>query len=221
MRTKLAIVAFGLMANLAGAVSCLAAEPDPATLRPEDYVSADTFAQTITCPPIHMRRREAVSRNMARTFAYLWATMGEPSLLVRSRQIDRGELRTFRFTWLRSFDQPMLVRLDEQPGGRLRLTAKRLSGSGGYKPGPLDGSITRILTPEEAKRVRAQLALDRPDHFAAGDCERGKDGAEWVFEVAGAGSYHLSRRLSPRDGPVHDLGLTFLRLTGWPLEPIY
>jgi hypothetical protein len=43
------------------------------------------------------------------------------------------------------------------------------------------------------------------------DCEDrvGNDGAEWIIEGIKRGNYRLLSRWTPREGAIHELGLTF------------
>src|SRR4051812_34837791 len=56
----------------------------------------------------------------------------EPSLFEQSLKPPQATPASYRFTWLRSFHVPVIVRIDEGRDGVMHLTAKRLSGKGGY-----------------------------------------------------------------------------------------
>jgi hypothetical protein len=79
--------------------------------------------------------RSVVSDVEANGRRMFWRTAQEPSLYLASvRPQARGE-RTYRLTRLRSFDEPIVVRLDPPASGEMRLSARRLSGEGGYGGG--------------------------------------------------------------------------------------
>jgi hypothetical protein len=91
------------------------------------------------------------------------------------------------------------------------LTTKIGSGAGGYPPGKLILSRSRILTVQEAQLATSRLNASGLWHLPSYDRERaGADGAEWVIEAAAHGQYHLVSQWSPKDGPIRDLGEIFL-----------
>lgn len=126
---------------------------------------------------------------------------------------------TWRFTWLRSFHAPVVVRIEQTSPARMRLTAKRLSGKGGYDPGGVAETIERWLTPAEQERILA--AALQVQALETRDCSLKADGVRWIFESTVEGRRRMVDANSPGDGPLHDLGTVFLDLTGWPLEPRY
>jgi hypothetical protein len=126
-----------------------------------------------------------------------------------------------RFVWLRSFDKPVIVRIQEQPDGRARIEAKRLSGAGGYEPGEVEEHLLRDLTPAEFDGFKAMLKNAALARESAANCDAGIDGAQWVLEVIDGGKYSFFERWTPEQGAVRDVGLAMLRLTGFDLEPIY
>lgn len=128
---------------------------------------------------------------------------------------------SIRLTWLRSFHAPIIVRVDEISDGEFRLTAKRLSGKGGYGPGGIADSRVRALTSIEAATVRRTLAATDLFAIMPVGCAGGVDGAEWLLEARDAKRYHLARRWSPVGGPVREVGDLLLSFTGWSLDPIY
>jgi hypothetical protein len=126
-----------------------------------------------------------------------------------------------RFVWLRSFDKPMIVRIQEQPDGRARIEAKRLSGAGGYEPGEVEEHLVRDLAPADFAAFAAMVKDGALATEAASNCDAGIDGARWVLEVIDGGKYSFFERWTPEQGGVRDVGLAMLRLTGFDLEPIY
>ena len=148
-------------------------------------------------------------------FSSQLAAMGEPSLSCGSRKDT-----TYRFIWLRSFDHPVAVRIVESREQFL-LTAVELSGAGGYKPGHVLQRIERVFAKSQIGQL--QQALDSPAFWdrPTEDDRRGLDGSEWIIEGSKNGNYHVVVRWTPSDGPVHDLGMRFLELTGWRFERMY
>lgn len=143
----------------------------------------------------------------------------EPSLYRQSVQPSAGDpASSYRFTWLRSFHPPMTVRIDES-GGKLVLTAKRLSGDGGHRSNKRIGRmVRRELTRAESEKVRSLLNAART---VRSECEMYFDGAEWVAETRIGKSYHYAIQQSPETGPVREFGLYLLGLTGLRLDPVY
>jgi hypothetical protein len=126
-----------------------------------------------------------------------------------------------RFTWLRSFHRPVVVRINEQANGTAVIEAKMLSGAGGYEPGKIAKRVHRDLTASEWSALKAQIGRSELSHETPGNCDLGLDGAQWVLETVTDGRYAFFERWSPDDGSVRDVGVAMLRLTGFPLEPIY
>jgi hypothetical protein len=51
---------------------------------------------------------------------------------------------------------------------------------------------------------------------------RGTDGARWIIEaVEPSTGYTYINRWTPRDGPVREVGLHLLGLTGWKIDDVY
>lgn len=133
---------------------------------------------------------------------------------------SNSAMPVLRFTWLRSFDPPVTVRLIKQKDGAWNLVAKQLSGKGGYDPGTVNKVVNRRISVSEAAALEALMTrVMLPD--LSGDCEVGMDGAQWIIERSDAKGYHFISRFSPSDGPVRQVGLFLLNLTGWSLKPVY
>ena len=146
----------------------------------------------------------------------------EPSLYDAS--LRAGAPQALRFTWLRSFHRPLTVRVTQEKNGAWRVIAKELSGKGGYNPGHIARTINRQLRADETAALKSLLAVvELPD--LSGDCvlgdELGVDGAQWIIERTDERGYHFINRWSPSDGPVREVGLFLLRLTGWNYKPVY
>jgi hypothetical protein len=140
---------------------------------------------------------------------------GEPPLY---HAADRG---TVRFTWLRTFDAPIIVRVKGLETSSPQLIAKRLTGKGGYAPGPVEATLKRRLTPVEAASIRTTLARTRIFSAPTSSCRMGTDGAEWLIEGNDRAGYHAVSDWSPDKGAVRETGLALLKLTGWNIDPIY
>jgi len=145
----------------------------------------------------------------------------EPSLFEQSLTPKSNSGNSYRFTWLGTFHAPVMVRIDENARGQMFLTAKRLTGKGGYEPGRIDKIIQRQLTPAESARLRRALGSGDLAQLKPTPCDRGLDGAVWIVEVRTGETYYVVTRWSPQTGPVRNIGLSFLILTGWDNRPIY
>lgn len=101
----------------------------------------------------------------------------------------------YRFIWLRSFDHPVVIRI-ECPE-KCHLSAKMLSGSGGYDPGRVSRRRERTLSKEE--KGRFMELLSRVNDYPGDKMNRvnGPDGAQWVFEEAGDADYEAIDVWSP------------------------
>jgi hypothetical protein len=149
------------------------------------------------------------------------AAAKEPSLFEQSLKPPQDMVASYRFTWLRSFHAPIIVRIDEERSGVMQLTAKRLSGQGGYDPGHLDGVINRPLTAKEGEDVhRAFLASDFAT-FRPNPCDIATDGAQWVVEARAGGKYRVVHQQSPQKGPIGRIDLVLLSLTNWKIGLVY
>lgn len=195
-----------------------AAEKQPVA----DYLSDALLRPSMTCPSYVPGRSTSldppVSAFEADWYVQTWRGLGEPSLYQASLSPVGQRRHSYRITWIRSFEPTILVRLDEQTGGRMRMTARRPS----FDPDGPGNHIDRMLTVTETAKFRRALRLSAIFQAAAADCPRlGTDGAQWIFDANDAGTYRFAHRWSPGGGPVFDVGLTMLKLTGWPLDPIY
>ncbi len=152
-------------------------------------------------------------------FSRHWRAANEPSLYTQSEK--QGVLRSERFTWLRSFHAPVFVRIDWLPNDQIRMTAKELTGRGGYDPGEIARTEQRILSADEGERLEEARDRLRPFQRPAELCGGGLDGARWILESAEAGNYIYITRWSPEAGPVRAYSLMLLDLTGWRYEHVY
>lgn len=149
------------------------------------------------------------------------AAAEEPSLFEQSLKQPQDRVASYRFTWLRSFNAPIVVRIDEERNGVMHLTAKRLSGRGGYEPGHLDGVITRPLTAKEGADARRAFAASDFATFKPNPCDIATDGAQWVVETRAGGTYHVVHQQSPQKGPILRIGTALLSLTNWKIGLVY
>lgn len=140
-----------------------------------------------------------------------------------------GGLGVLRFTWLRSFHAPVMIRVEATADADLQLTARELSGAGGYDPGRIARRLERRLSPEESERLLTFLSetrvLELPPSDACPVAENGDliihgDGAHWIIEANGPGGYHYIDRWSAEE-PVRGLGLHLISLTGWTYDRVY
>ena len=143
----------------------------------------------------------------------------EPSLY-RASLTPEAAARSLRFTWLRSFHDPIVVRIERSADGSVRLTAGQ--NARGRREGSLTRRLTRNLTSDEVRELDAVLTRaalpDQPPKL----CERGADGARWIIEaVEPSTGYTYVNRWTPRDGPVREVGLHVLGLTGWRIADVY
>jgi hypothetical protein len=134
----------------------------------------------------------------------------EPSLLQLSKT---PSAESYRFLWLRTFHHPIAIRLELRNDGIGILSTKVATGSSGFPQKgahPLE-NISRPLT-----REQTQSFLERINRVGFWTVQKesedqgGEDGAEWIIEGVKQGNYRVVRRWSPTEGPVHELGLTFV-----------
>lgn len=142
---------------------------------------------------------------------------GEPSLVSSAEAAPESALH-LRFTWLRSFHPPVVVRVSATSADEMKMTAKLLSGAGGYEPGKIVRQVDRPLNAAETGRLENFLERSRLLQQSAETCDQGLDGARWIVEVVKDGSYYFIDRWTPDKGPVREFGLLMLDLTGWSIK---
>jgi len=127
---------------------------------------------------------------------------------------DTGSV--YRFTWIPSFNPTVVVRVESGANG-YRITAKSLSGAGGYEPGSLAHMTTYELDDADMEKFAELLTAARFWELPTDpppDGTEGADGAQWVLEGLENGRYHVVDRWSPRpDGP----DAAYRRLGEWLL----
>ena len=110
----------------------------------------------------------------------------------------------------------MIFRISEEPDGRLRMIAKRLSGKGGYDPGALKDQVERFLTSDE--QTRFQKALTSVDAVLVGpvdNCVIVLDGDELILERTQAGHYDVGQRVWRQGQPMAAMSTLLSGLAGW------
>lgn len=152
-------------------------------------------------------------------YSRFWRAAEEPSLYLQSQKAKA--LRSERFTWLRSFHEPVFIRLDWLSDGHVRMTAKELTGAGGYDPGGIGRTNQRLLSGEELERLDTARGSLKPYQRPAVVCSGGVDGARWILEALEAGDYVFIDRWTSDGGPVRTYGQMLIDLTGWRYEHIY
>ena len=141
--------------------------------------------------------------------------MAEPSL---SCGLRPGQ--EYRFTWLRTFHHPVVVRVSQNQG-RVSLTAIELNGAGGYEPGKVLRRKEATLSNAQFRDLQAALAGASFWSIPTTEENSGLDGAEWIVEASDNGRYHVVVRWSPNDGPIHALGMQFLKIANWQFKDVY
>lgn len=143
----------------------------------------------------------------------------EPSLVDGSKNLKN---HVYRFLWLRSFHAPIAVRLVVRENGSGFVVFRRTSGKGGYEPGRLVVNRTKQLSSRDVSwfldLIEEQKFWDLPTTERDPDVIT-LDGAQWVLEGVKQGKYHVVDRWSPDKGPVRNLGLTLMQLSGF--RPYY
>jgi hypothetical protein len=89
------------------------------------------------------------------------------------------------------------------------------------RPGTISKRLDRDLTLAEVGRLRAIMAHTRVFDLPPKACDLGLDGAQWLMEGVDARGYHFVGRWTPEQGPVRELGMVLLGLTGWQFRDVY
>ncbi|CAN5691382.1 hypothetical protein BH10CYA1_BH10CYA1_04240 [soil metagenome] len=134
--------------------------------------------------------------------------MGETSI----QTLPKPKIQfVFRFLWLRTFHHPMAICVTKYSDGKTTLSAKELSGQGGYEPGHLIKEVHVDWTKKEFEQLQSKLnKVKFFDQISVNQSNTGADGAQWIFEVNDFGRYHFVDRSCPT-GPDRDLGIFLLK----------
>ena len=144
---------------------------------------------------------------------FLYAA-GEPSLVPLTQQPTTDDV--VRFLYLSSFDTHIVIRLNIPATGRVRLTAKQVTGDGRYYPYLITRNFSQRLSTSESTRVRDLVATARLSQIPSNGCEGpGLDGDTWVIESVQARQYHYINRWALRTGEVWAFGVELARLARW------
>lgn len=189
---------------------------------PVSYFPPPSEQPHIKCEYGRGPRAEPIVDEFAnRWFSQHLTAAEEPSLYLAAHRPGFDRPFTLRFTWLRSFHAPVFIRLERLGEEKYKLTAKELSGAGGYAPGTLKRRVERELSRDEARKLRQILSRSHLIHLRPKTCEMGCDGAEWVFELVDQQGYHILTRWSPDHGPVRETGEFLMGLSGWSFDEVY
>ncbi|MFY7719394.1 MAG: hypothetical protein ACOVQF_06420 [Brevundimonas sp.] len=182
------------------------------------YFAPALYDQEIDCGPGGGGLTPVLDTFEADWYGGALRAFGEPSLYTASQKPDPP--RTLRFTWLRSFHDPIVVRIDRSADGAALLIARQRVG--GRRPGAQTRELSRRLTADEVQRLDEVLVRAALPDQPPSACVRGTDGARWIIEaVEPSTGYTYINRWTPRDGPVREVGLHLLGLTGWKIDDVY
>ena len=183
------------------------------------YFPPALFEQSVDCGANGGGRWPVIDEYEADWFGQELRAFDEPSLYRASLDGVAAE-RSLRFTWLRSFRDPIVVRIDRLADGGAGLVARQRSG--GRRPGAQTRELSRRLTPVEVRDLDTVLGRAALPGQPARNCPLGTDGARWIIEsVEPSTGYTYLNRWSPEDGPVREVGLHMLGLTGWRIADVY
>lgn len=188
------------------------------------YFPPSLATTNYTCPLSDGARSNPIavlSDFEARWFSSHLRAAKEPSIYAQSLDPQTEVQEAVRFTWLRSFHPPVTVRVSRDRQDNWRIVARELSGAGGYAPGRIRRTLARELTAAEVAELTAQLSLAGMFADESVDCTIGLDGAQWIVERLDRHGYHFINRWSPSDGPVREVGLFLVGLTGWHYKEVY
>lgn len=188
---------------------------------PDTLPAARYFPAELSNPACANSKPEPVSGFRKAWYSKHLRNAGEPSMSARIEGIERTRRSALRFTWLRSFHKPVIVRIEEWGSARPRLLAVEMAGRGGYGGGEAIRRIDRKLSLAEGKALRQLWTRADPFTHQSPPCGRMMDGAQWIIETARPGGYRFIDRQSPDNGPVREVGLALLGLTGWEVGDIY
>lgn len=169
-------------------------------------------------PKGYLDDRLLVHNTLACWYGCSLRAMAEPSLQAAK---NPPGTQAYRFLWLRTWDPPVAVRLSVAKEGTGTLAVRITNGRGGAYPGALANEESRRLSKAEVDGWLAKLAAANFWMLPSFQREPGEGGAQWLVEGLKDGQYHLVDRWSPPEGPIRDLGLEMLKLTGRSFEKTY
>lgn len=174
-----------------------------------------SFSQTTDSSPRSSDNQEFSLSGYARHLRAL----REPSLIDASKN---PKTHVYRFLWLRSFHSPIAIRLVVRENGSGFVVFRRTSGKGGYEPGRLVVNRTKPLSRRDVSWFLG--LMEEQNFWELPTTERDPDiitldGAQWIIEGVKQGKYHVAERWSPEKGPVRNLALTLIQLSGF--RPYY
>ena len=133
---------------------------------------------------------------------------------ISQEKLPNSQKNQIRFFLQPSFHNSLTVRVIHQDHGPAKLIAKKAPVRFDGRPG--SNQIERFLTAEEEQGLEEVLTTTNLLSQPVGECHGGLDGNHWIIESRREdGSYRIVHRRSPLDGPVYDVGLYMLSLTGW------
>ncbi len=147
-----------------------------------------------------------VRSELERSFIEELKAVDEPSLIERSK--DKSA-ESYRFIWLFSSRYPLCVRLDLLPDGTGILTTRFYRQLPAKDGDSRQNSEVRVSKEEVASFVASVHKLGLWSLPPAQPVPKGVyilDAVRCVFEEASHGKYYVLERLSPRDGPMLELG---------------
>lgn len=131
-------------------------------------------------------------------YSRMLSVMKEPIL------VDcEDDIEAYRFTWLRTFHKPIMVRI-QKAKDNITLSAKMLSGAGGYDPGQIIFDTTFTITVRDWNKFQSMLKKINFWQLPVETDFRGLDGAEWILEGSTKDDYHFTIRWTP--GEASDYG---------------
>jgi len=155
-------------------------------------------------------------------FSELLLAAGEAPLVSYVPAHDAEHGLALRFIWLPAFDKPIIVRIVTAGDGTAELIAKRLNLlSRSRESHKLEEEISRPLTRQELHGVAKLLKTSELLEQESGSCDWGLDGSSWIIEAIDREGYRFIDRFYPQEGPVREVGLALLDLTGWQFEEVY
>lgn len=146
----------------------------------------------------------------------------EPTLL----DIPLPNNAKIRMIWDRSQHDRLIVRIEKE-GEKIRLFAKRVEAkSVNLEPDQLTFKVADVREREVGLGAwdDLQASFRQADFWelpGAREPTGGKDGAGWVVEISDWERYPLVDRWSPTTGGYREACLKLLRLSGFPMDPIY
>lgn len=95
------------------------------------------------------------------------------------------------------------------------------SGTGGYEPGKLKKKYEKEISKDRIDNLLELISENDFWNLPTKTNDIGFDGSQWIIEGLLGGKYHIIDRWTPEKGSAKEIGLEFIKLSGFKFKEIY